>query len=144
MTERTVRTVTESNPKAVGTKLTLARSVSMPGDLSGPNEDEYMCLLFSTSIAAELLLVFNLKNLVERKLLIVDNARVRTSLIVHSCILEKYLYVAIRYDTHATYTGCHRGRKPGKSRNLGRQGSFERSAIMPGVSRQVAHRNESQ
>ena len=65
MTERTVRTVTESNPKAVGTKLTLARSVSMPGDLSGPNEDEYMFLLFSTSIAAELLLVFNLENLVE-------------------------------------------------------------------------------
>ena len=65
MTGRIVRTVTESNLETVDTKLTLARSVSMPGDLSGTNEDEYMFLLFSTSIAAELLLVFNLENLVE-------------------------------------------------------------------------------
>ena len=65
MTGRIVRTVTESNLKTVDTKLTLARSVSVPGDLCGPNEDEYMLLLFSTSITAELLLVFNLKNLIE-------------------------------------------------------------------------------
>ena len=63
MTGRTVRTVTESNPKTVDTKLTLVRSVSVPGDLCGPNEDEYMLLLFSTSITAEPRLVFNLKNL---------------------------------------------------------------------------------
>ena len=90
MTGRIVRTVTESNPKTVGTKLTLARSVSEPGDLCGLNEDEHMLLHFSTSITAELLLVFNLKNLIERGVLIVDNARVHTSLIVHSCILKEY------------------------------------------------------
>ena len=85
-----MRTVTESDSKAVDTRLTLARSVSVPGDLCGPNEDEHMLLHFSTSITAELLLVFNLKNLIERGVLIVDNARVHTSLIVHSCILKEY------------------------------------------------------
>ena len=74
MTGRIMRTVTESNPKTVDTKLTLVRSVSVPGDLCGHNEDEYMLLLFSTSITAEPRLVFNLKNLIERGVLIVDNA----------------------------------------------------------------------